>query len=318
MQKILAQLLDKLKDLKRFLPKLPQGAGTMGKKLKVIIIALISLLLVSLIIIINLSGKNSKILSESESIKLKLVEERKELKQKWDHIVAERRNIQNRLESLRMDNEQLISQRDEIKYKYEQVIDEREGLLAKLGSFSRIEDDSVYFKQQNEKLKVAIEELNEDSSLLKSQINKLKRGNKQLRQELQEVEDSPKASSAGAVDAREYAATAAQIPAGVRSVDLPPIIVSPRGTQSQVVPVIAQQQSPFSLRGEILNVSKEYNFVVVDLGRNMKLRQGMIFEVFRQDQLLGKIEVIQVRSEISACDIIQAYSPFKVGDTVRY
>jgi hypothetical protein len=50
----------------------------------------------------------------------------------------------------------------------------------------------------------------------------------------------------------------------------------------------------------------------------MGVQEGMVFDVFRSNKFLGKVEVIQLRERIAACDIIQADVLFKTGDIVRY
>ncbi|MBL7081738.1 MAG: hypothetical protein ISS44_04140 [Candidatus Omnitrophica bacterium] len=88
------------------------------------------------------------------------------------------------------------------------------------------------------------------------------------------------------------------------SVELPPIVVSSSGRQS--------------LSGKLIAVNKDHNFVVVDLGENKGIRMGMSFSVLRDNQVIGNIEVIQVRKTIAACDIKVANTSFKIGDRVEY
>ena len=94
------------------------------------------------------------------------------------------------------------------------------------------------------------------------------------------------------------------------SVDLPPIVVS-SSPEYEV-------SKPISLEGKILTVDEAHNFIVIDLGKANGVNEDMLFEVYREDKLLGKVGVIQLREEIAACDIIQADIPFKIGDSVKY
>ena len=82
--------------------------------------------------------------------------------------------------------------------------------------------------------------------------------------------------------------------------------------------VIAVPTSDDIGHGKILNMNTDYAFVVIDLGQQMGVRKGMVFDVFRRNKFLGRIEVIQLRKKIAACDIVQADTLFKPGDTVRY
>lgn len=94
------------------------------------------------------------------------------------------------------------------------------------------------------------------------------------------------------------------------AVELPAIVVRPQsGT--------ALEEAPSILSGKIIAVKRENNFVIVDLGENDGLTAGNALQVFRGVEAIADIEVIQVRKDISACDIKKETVPVKIGDTVR-
>lgn len=95
------------------------------------------------------------------------------------------------------------------------------------------------------------------------------------------------------------------------SVDLPPIVVRP---SQEGMP---QDTGVSTLTGKVLAVNKDNNFVVVDLGADAGVKMGDTFRVYRQDTMVGSVEVIQVRPDISACDINTEQTPIKIGDTVK-
>jgi hypothetical protein len=70
--------------------------------------------------------------------------------------------------------------------------------------------------------------------------------------------------------------------------------------------------------GQVLAVNEENNFVIIDLGQTDNVRVGQIFSVYRANQKIGSVEVIQTRNEISAADIksVSSGSKIKVGDVV--
>lgn len=78
---------------------------------------------------------------------------------------------------------------------------------------------------------------------------------------------------------------------GAASVELPPIVVKPDTPGLRGV------------RGEIVAVNREENFVVVDIGEGSGLRPGMLLKVMRGDREIATVEVIETRREISAADI---------------
>ncbi|MGB4521229.1 MAG: hypothetical protein WBI28_04795 [Candidatus Omnitrophota bacterium] len=93
------------------------------------------------------------------------------------------------------------------------------------------------------------------------------------------------------------------------SVELPAIVVRP-----QQAGLAAQRQSSLC---KIMAINKDNNFVIIDLGKDSGIRLGEIFKVYRDDDAIATIEVMQVRKTISACDIKKEAKPIKVGDIVK-
>lgn len=96
-----------------------------------------------------------------------------------------------------------------------------------------------------------------------------------------------------------------------RVVQLQPIVVK---AQENVPP--GQTGKPGA--GQILAINEENNFAIVDIGEDDGVRVGQTFNVFRNNEKIGSLEVIQIRKEISAADIksISPGSKLKIGDMV--
>ncbi len=95
------------------------------------------------------------------------------------------------------------------------------------------------------------------------------------------------------------------------SVELPPIVVRPSNERTAAPDVVTQ------MTGKVLAINRENNFVIVDLGESQGVGVGDQFQVFRDGKSLAKVQVIQVRKTIAACDIKKETSPIKVGDSIR-
>ncbi|MCX5668784.1 MAG: hypothetical protein NTX89_01505 [Candidatus Omnitrophica bacterium] len=98
------------------------------------------------------------------------------------------------------------------------------------------------------------------------------------------------------------------------SVELPAIVV--RSTSA------AQKENPLKVdalifSGKILAVNPDNNFVVIDLGTTSGIKHGDAFNVYREGKSIGSIAVIQVRENISACDIKTMSTPLKIGDSIK-
>jgi len=86
---------------------------------------------------------------------------------------------------------------------------------------------------------------------------------------------------------------------------------------------LSEAQGPIAqsaLVGEILTVNREFDFVVMNLGRNDDIAEGMFFRVSRDNKGLGEVVVETVRDNISAAAVTDKESlvPIKPGDKVHY
>ncbi len=82
-----------------------------------------------------------------------------------------------------------------------------------------------------------------------------------------------------------------------------------------------EKESPLidKLIGKIIEISKTHDFVVIDKGSFSKVMPDMIFRVFRDNELVGKLKITEVDEHVSAGAIISKKKPdwkFQSGDIV--
>jgi hypothetical protein len=300
-------------------------------KFKIIIIVLIVLLAASLFIVFAVQNSRMKLMQSYDSFRQKALQENKQLADKLSALLADNQALQERLEAIQGELEQIALERDQALEGLQLARKETEELSKGTRPSEASSSQLASLRQENERLKLIIDGLEDDRLALRSELIKLRQDKQGFRQRIEQAKYilREKALIAGAMSSRGPAlkqeAVLAQEPAVVtdeiplaagpgqaRSIDLPLIVVSSSGSSDKGMVT--------SLEGRILKVNKEYDFVVIDLGRQTGASEGMAFDVFRQgeDEPLGRIEAIQVRSQISACDILQVDRPFKIGDIVRY
>ncbi|MFH1198611.1 MAG: hypothetical protein V1650_00380 [Candidatus Omnitrophota bacterium] len=97
------------------------------------------------------------------------------------------------------------------------------------------------------------------------------------------------------------------------SVELAPIVVRP--------PQVDSARQDTGDTGEssikILAINKDNNFVIIDAGQDAGIKVGDTFKVFRGGKAIASLETIQVRDNISACDLKNETISIKAGDSVR-
>jgi len=97
-------------------------------------------------------------------------------------------------------------------------------------------------------------------------------------------------------------------------VDLPPIVVSDRPMETEQDPNLFPAPG---INGNIVSVNNDNNFVIIDIGLDEGIHLGDSLNIYRGAEYVAGIEVIQVRQDIAAADIISKVADIKVGDAVR-
>jgi predicted nucleic acid-binding Zn-ribbon protein len=107
----------------------------------------------------------------------------------------------------------------------------------------------------------------------------------------------------------EYRAEAYHSP---EEVELPPIVLQKDRYEVATRSSLDWVDTRSDLKGRIVTVNREHNFVVIDLGKLNGVDVGASFSVYRGDFSIGRLEVIQSRDRIAACDIKEVKDGFFV------
>ncbi|MCX5681166.1 MAG: hypothetical protein NT079_02645 [Candidatus Omnitrophica bacterium] len=99
-----------------------------------------------------------------------------------------------------------------------------------------------------------------------------------------------------------------------QEVMLPPIIVNGSSAGAKAA---SSQAAGVKVAGQVVSINQENNFVIIDLGQSAGINIGDRLSVYRGDTYVGEVEIIQVRTDISAADIKKQSMPFQAGDTVK-
>ncbi len=98
---------------------------------------------------------------------------------------------------------------------------------------------------------------------------------------------------------------------------MPPIVIRPQIQAQADISAPQEKSAPVKQSGTILELNKEQNFAIIDLGEDAGIKVGDTLKVYKQDKVTGTIEVIQVRQGISACDIKEEIEAIGIGDIVK-
>ena len=75
-----------------------------------------------------------------------------------------------------------------------------------------------------------------------------------------------------------------------------------------------------SLSGRILAVNPTWNFVILDLGKNDQVVEGLTMVIYRGEKMVGKIKTVTVDAQTSVADVLPGTpaTAIEVGDQVVY
>lgn len=78
--------------------------------------------------------------------------------------------------------------------------------------------------------------------------------------------------------------------------------------------------APLDLSGKVLAINKAWNFVVLDVGRNDQLPEGVDLTVYRGENLVGKVRTVAVDVDTAIADIIPEWTQgeIQIGDQVLF
>jgi len=94
-------------------------------------------------------------------------------------------------------------------------------------------------------------------------------------------------------------------------VDLQPIVVHAEA-------VAPRTRAPDVSGGlKVLAVNKDNNFVVIGAGEDQGVKSGDVFQIARDGRVMATVEAIQVRRNISACDIKEQNGQVMIGDSIN-
>ena len=183
------------------------------------------------------------------------------------------------------------------------LLKEKAKLVKGKADFEKAKMDNHFLKNRIaglEKNAVNFDKLLAEKDDLKLKIASLE---KDLEYKNQEISGMETALDSRKRRTEEYRAEAYHSP---QEVDLPPIVLERSGYGAEEVSTASfdWMNKDSSLKGRIVTVNREHSFVVIDLGEQRGIEIGTTFDVYRDSILIGRLETIQCRQRISACDII--------------
>jgi len=242
----------------------------------------------------------------------------KDLQISNESLQREKNVLEIDINSLRNEKKDLLRQLD---YNQKVLDSMSQEVVREKNDKVRIQDSFKAIKNENTVLDRQLKSLSSRRVALDKKIQDLQEGKNTVEKRLSEMEMmlADKASQITSLKdeldtIRSGKSSAALEGKPKESVELPAIVVH---SSKLAQPAEKENAGAAGFPGKLLAVNTDNNFVVIDLGVSAGLKPGDTFNVYRAGKSIGSIEVIQVRDNISACDIKVMSTPLKIGDNIR-
>ncbi|MBI4342883.1 MAG: hypothetical protein HY599_05915 [Candidatus Omnitrophica bacterium] len=247
-----------------------------------------------------------------------LQQQNQEMAQQLDTLQTERQTLDEKVSALRSQLatatasiERSRVSLDELQHRYEGVVEERVQLQQQVERLTGERESAI---QEAKRLTQAKTDVERSLAQSRERLTLLDRDYRKLTHKVAELEARPLAGvdpmvtiGPGGTAITPGASAGTDAPTGSVSgaVELPPIIVR-KDRAGVSAPV----------RGRLMEVNREHNFIVVDKGSLDGVRVGMTFEILRSGGVVGRATVVRVRPQLSACDVLRSRTPgpLQVGD----
>ena len=178
----------------------------------------------------------------------------------------------------------LLAQEQQAKEELAQAVEDRQREI------TRLSKDMEQLRQERESLVAQASQLKGQQSTLRSQVSELETAKSDLESKVMELSQQP-------------------------TVELDRVVV---GSGEDGIGDVTSMPASVS-HGQVLVVNREYDFIVVNMGKNQGLQIGQEFQIMRGDEVLGRVKVEKVYDELSAAAILpqSKKDAIREGDLVK-
>ena len=260
----------------------------------------------------------ASILKSNADLQLKIEDIRNELKNlqiKNEELQRNKNLADLEMANLTREKKELQSQ---LEYNQKMIDNVTSQLVNERNDKFKMQDTLKTIKSENSSLRRQLETLNTRKIDLEKKLQEIKESKDGLERDFNNMQTLLKGKADEICRLKDQLGQADKPAAGASddngSVNLPPIVVRPQGQPEELT---ASQPSSSNLAGKVLAVNKQDKFVIIDLGEGTGIKLGDNLRVYRDNKDIGTVVVVQVRKDISACDIKTQNLPIKIGDRVQ-
>ena len=247
-------------------------------------------------------------------------------------VVAENGELKGQLETAQRAKTRLEDDlgrsRKELAQTQEQLAkatEEQRTLTATLGSreeqLSRVVQELEQARAAAEQSAAQLAAIRGEHETLQQQVSTLQQSKQELESKMTQLSSRP------TVELEKVLVTDTRLSSPPPAVSASPLADAFPASEPPAMPPARMSAAPISApaaqapstSGQVVVVNREYDFIVMNLGKNHGLSIGQEFQIVRGDSVLGKVKVEKVYDELSAAAILPESQKdnIKEGDTVK-
>ena len=260
--------------------------GRAGKALVPLlgVLALLAMGVCAFVVMQLIQEKERRIAKEQE---LQLAHaENEDLKARLEEIQQARARVEEELSRVRKEfaqSQEELAKAVEAQEALSRSIEDREREIG------RLKKDLDQSRTEQKQINTQLSELQTERDAMKQQLIDLEHAKGDLESKVMELSERP-------------------------TVELEKVLVTnPTGAVGGGVLVPASATSHPAPEGRVVVINREYDFIVMSLGKNHGVSIGQEFQIVRGSDVLGKVKVEKVYDEISAATLL----PGSQKDTIR-
>lgn len=226
--------------------------------------------------------------------------------------------------------EQQVSQLTKIKQQLEQDLD---GVRREK---TRLEEDVAAAQEEARRLTATVHEISQARDTLQGDISKRDETMEQLNKELEQIRTEREQLNTQLISVQDQTKKLEYQLAQLRKErkELAAKLTEVKGTTVELEKVVVKPQEPMNLppppvssspvdsttvTGRVLVVNREYDFLVINVGKANGVAIGDEFEIWRDSQSVGRVKVEKLYEALSAASLLPGTDKQQVheGDTVR-
>jgi len=257
------------------------------------VLAILSMGVAAVAIVLQMQEREKRQAKERE-LHLALAEN-DDLKARLDELEQAKTRVEEELTRAR---QELVQSQDELT----KAVEARETLARSLEDreqeIGRLTKDVEQVRNDAKQAATQLNELQAERETMRQQVTDLERAKGELESKIMELSERP-------------------------TVELDKVVVSSDPfAMAQPPPIGAGMPGGASagpLEGQVVVINREYDFIVMNLGKNQGLSVGQEFQIVRGDQVLGRAKVEKVYDELSAAGLLpeSKKNEIREGDSVR-